>query len=237
MRPDDFLRRSMLYRVLGQRGAVFEQIGDSAIASHFGDSRAETRQARSLGLADLSPLPRTGFKGADTPAWLKAQGIELPGAPNRAVRQGGSVVVAALSWDEHLILSGLSGDGGLCARLDGVWRIDDGQRCYLMPRADSHAWLAITGEHAAAMFCKLCGVDLRLHKFSDGGIAQTSLARLNAIVIRNDFGPMPAFFILADSASAEYLWDCLLDAMDEFKGTPVGFSALQKLAGDQRTTT
>jgi sarcosine oxidase subunit gamma len=36
---------------------------------------------------------------------------------------------------------------------------------------------------------------------------------------------------LADSASAEYLWGCLADAMDEFGGTPVGLSALRQLAG------
>jgi sarcosine oxidase subunit gamma len=76
------------------------------------------------------------------------------------------------------------------------------------------------------MLAKLCGVDLADESFSDGSVAQTSLARLSAIVIRNDFGSGIAFSILADSASAEYLWDCLIDAMDEFSGSICGIESL-----------
>ena len=68
------------------------------------------------------------------------------------------------------------------------------------------------------MFAKLCGVDLAVQSFPNGSVAQTSVARLSAIVIRHDIGNAVAFSILADSASAEYLWDCLIDAMDEFSG-------------------
>ena len=229
VKATDFIRRSMIYRVLNSHGAVFEPIGDSANASHFGDVAAETEQAKAMAIADLSPLPRTGFKGPDTPDWLKAQGVDIPGTPNRAVKQNDGMVIGALSWDEHLILSSLSGDNGLCVKLNGNWRIDDGKRCYIMPRADSHAWFALTGARAPEMFAKVCGVDLRPKKFENGAIAQTSLARLNAVIIRNDLGSTLTFFVLADSASAEYLWACLLDAMAEFDGAPVGLTALLEL--------
>ena len=49
------------------------------------------------------------------------------------------------------------------------------------------------------------------------------------IVIRDDIADLPAFHLLADSASAAYLWDGLLDAMAEFGGRPVGLSALRSL--------
>lgn len=68
------------------------------------------------------------------------------------------------------------------------------------------------------MFAKLCGVDLAAESFPDGTVAQTSVARLSAIVIRNDIGNTVMFSLLAESASAEYLWDCLIDAMGEFSG-------------------
>ena len=96
-----------------------------------------------------------------------------------------------------------------------------------MPRADSHAWFAVTGRQASEMFAKICGIDLRLHKFPDGGIAQTSIAKINGIILRQDQGPLPLFHLLADSASADYLWDCLMDAMAEFEGAPVGLAALR----------
>ncbi len=81
------------------------------------------------------------------------------------------------------------------------------------------------------MFAKLCGVDLRPAKFASGRIAQTSIARLNGIVIRDDKGELPAYHLLVDSASAGYLWGCLRDAMTEFGGTPIGLRALRSVAG------
>ena len=49
---------------------------------------------------------------------------------------------------------------------------------YPVPRADSHCWFALSGLHAAEMFAKICGVDLRAHRFAEGAIAQTSVARM-----------------------------------------------------------
>jgi sarcosine oxidase subunit gamma len=79
------------------------------------------------------------------------------------------------------------------------------------------------------MVAKICGVDLRPGKFADGRIAQTSMARMNGVVIRDDQGETLAYHLLGDSASAEYLWGCLIDAMAEFDGAPVGLAAVRAL--------
>jgi sarcosine oxidase subunit gamma len=104
-------------------------------------------------------------------------------------------------------------------------------RGFPMPRDETHAWLAVTGAHAATMFAKICGVDLRPRAFPQGRVAQTSIARLNGVIVRDDRGGVPLFHLLADCAAAEYLWDCLLDAMAEFDGRPVGLTALRGLGG------
>ena len=62
-------------------------------------------------------------------------------------------------------------------------------------------------------------------------IAQTSIAKMSAILTRADMGTTPVFHLLVDSAAALYFCDCLLDAADEFGGRIVGLKALQKLAG------
>jgi sarcosine oxidase subunit gamma len=76
---------------------------------------------------------------------------------------------------------------------------------------------------------KICGVDLRAHKFDNGAIAQTSVARLGAVVARADINGTLAFHLFVDSASAEYFWDCVIDAMQEFGGKAVGIDALRAL--------
>jgi sarcosine oxidase subunit gamma len=219
----------MIYRILRDAGAEFEVLADAAVAMRYAGGGDEVALARRMGLADLSPLSRTGFKGRDTPDWLVTQHVAIPDEPGLARRQGDDALVLRLSADEHVIVSDLHARTELPARLEASWQLSTGRMCYHMPRAESYCWFAITGEYAAAMLAKVCGIDLRVDKFDEGRITQTSLARINAVIVRNDLDTMPAFYVLADSASADYLWPCLVDAMQEFEGGIVGLAALRAL--------
>ena len=234
LEPDTQLRRSFIYRKLEEQGAHFEAINGGAVAMSYGDDlEDEAKLARRLGIADLSPLPRTGFKGAGTVEWLQSQDVTIGAESNRGYRQAGGEMALRLSPSEILLIDSIHGSGAFIAKLNAAWswgtttpRKPIG---YPLPRSDSHAWFALSGEHCAAMFSKICGVDLRAHKFADGQIAQTSIAKMSGIILRHDFGTVPGFHLLADSASADYLWDCLQDAMNEFDGGPIGLTALREL--------
>jgi sarcosine oxidase subunit gamma len=229
----DVPRRSFVARKLVGAGARFGTLGDAAVALDFGDPAAESEAARHLGLADLSPLSRTGFKGAGAVEWLHGQGVEIPAESNRAARQPGGELAARLGPGEVLVLGDTAGQGGLTQRLESAWAAaplpPETPRGFPLPRRDSHAWFLVSGGEVAAMFAKLCGVDLRPDKFPSLWVAQTSVARISAIVIRDDRGGTLAYHLLADSASAQYLWDCVLDAMVEFEGRPVGLTAVKAL--------
>ena len=224
-------RRSFVQRKLELAGANFAQVGDTLVAADFGNAAAETERARNLGLADLSPLPRCGFKGRETLEWLGAHGIQAGADPNRTFAQPGGALVAMLAWSEALILDDPLGGNGPSARLADAWSLDDASGCYALERRDSHYWFAVCGARAAEPLSKLCAVDLRPEMFALGHIAQTTLARTNAIVMRADIGSTLAYYVLGDSASAEYVWDSLLDAMQEFDGQPAGLHALRRLRG------
>jgi sarcosine oxidase subunit gamma len=234
--PTTALRRSFIHRVLQQAGARFAPVNDGVIAVDFGRAvEAEMAQARRMSIADLSVLPRTGFKGAGTVEWLSGQGLSIGPDSNRAYAQAGGELAGRLAPTEIFLLDGLAGSGELIRRLNAAWNWgSETPRTligYPMPRSESHAWFLVAGEHAPAMFAKICGVDLRSHRFAVGSIAQTSLAKMSGVIIRIDLGGAPAFHVLADSASAEYLWGCLLDAMAEFDGAPTGWAAIRHLAG------
>jgi len=237
VQPSAYARRSFLYRKLTDAGARFGEAGDAAVALDFGDPDGEAQAARRMGLADISMLPHSGFKGAGVVEWLRGQGVEVSEEPNWAPRQTGGGLAVRQAAAEVMILGDLSGDGGWPERLKQAWWAEpvppQRPRGFPMPRDETHAWLAVTGEHAAAMFAKLCGVDLRAQSFPQGRVAQTSIARLNGVIVRDDRGDdrdaAPFYHLLADCAAAEYLWDCLLDAMAEFDGQPVGLTALRGL--------
>ena len=225
--PVAHLRRSPLRRRLEAGGAVWRDLGHVAIAESVGD----TASHGGIIVADLSPLPRLGFKGRGTIAAAQSRGIVLEPTPNRAFRQPDGGLCLVLAPGEIILLSNLAGDGERLAQLETGWRIEDEERTYPLPRRDSHAWLAVSGEASPEMFAKLCAIDLRPGKFADLAIAQTSMAKMSAILLRADIGANPVFHLLVDSAAAVYFCDCLLDAADEFGGRVVGIEALQKLAG------
>ncbi len=232
--PGDHLRRSFLYRELAALDALFDEVnGHAAAMTCGGDTAQEIARARSLGLCDLSALRRVGYKGWNTAAWLAAQGASMGAESNRAYAQADGTRIARLAPGEALLLGTLHGGGALIDQLGAAWSMAHADGCFQVPREDVSCWLSVSGEHAAAMFAKLCGVDLRPAKFPLHAIAQTSVARLNAIVIRRDVGETLAYDLLTDIASAVYLWRALLDAMAEFDGAPVGLAAIRGLAGPQ----
>ena len=223
------LRRSHIEHRLSAIGAAFEEVAGGWVAMEM-DRKGDTlEKARRLGLCDLSPLPRAGFKGPGTTDWLEKMRVSPPKRLNQASLSK-RVLIASLSWEEQLFLNAPSSDVNECAPFIDAWSFDSAPGCYPLPRDDTHCWFAATGKFAADMLAKLCGVDFRLHKFADGTAAQTQLARIEGIVIRNDLGGTPAFYLLADSASANYLWSCLEDAMNEFEGVLVGLTALRAMA-------
>lgn len=219
--PKGFARRSPLIRAFPAT-ADWRSLVETAVVGRVKEREAVGR----LAIADLSPLPRLGFKGRGTLAAMKAGGVTLEADPNRAFRQPDGGLCLVLGPGEVLLLGALDGDGTRLSQLERSWRLDDGEQTYPLPRRDTHAWLGVAGDAAPEMFAKLCGVDLRLHIFPDLTIAQTSVARLSAIVARADRETTPFFHLLFDSASSTYLLACLLDAAAEYIGGLIGLDAL-----------
>ncbi|GAB5467071.1 MAG: hypothetical protein Kilf2KO_01010 [Rhodospirillales bacterium] len=232
MQTDLPLRRSFVQRRLAEAGARFEALGEGQVAVAFSNATDEVATAQRLGLADLSPLARCGFKGAGTCDWLAGQGVTIADQPNQAAVQPDGGLALRLADQEILLLAAL--EEGATGELESAWAASEvTPRGFPLPRQDTHAWFLLTGDKADAMLAKLCGVDLRPAKFADLAIAQTSLARMSGVICRQDLGGHLAYHLLADSASAHYLWGCLLDAMQEFQGGPVGLTAVRGLSSSK----
>ncbi len=231
--PQDLQYRSFLYRELESAGAVFGEVNGMAAAityaEYSSDALVEEKQARSLGICDLSALARSGYKGWNIATWLQAQGAELPEESNTVKTQSDGIRIARLAPSEVLILGDLPGKGSLIDNIDSSWELETADGCFKVPRSSTNFWLTLSGQHAPELFAKICAVDIRPDSVAPGCVVQTNVARLNAIIICGCIGGVPVFDLLSDTASAVYLWRALLDAMDEFDGRPVGLTALQKL--------
>jgi len=230
--PRTLPRRSPVLADLTALGARFARIGRGAQEAGVAETVPGSDNTPAVRLVDLSPLPRAGFKGAATPAWLGRHGLgDLP-EPNRARRHGRDGLVVRLAPGEVLLLPDPSAD-------DAPWIADleaaragdpDAGLCYPVPRADSHAWLVLDGVRAPETLSRLCGVDLRPHRFPDLSVAQTTVARVTTVVVRADGMGLdaPRYHLLADWATVRDLWRYLLEAMAEFDGGPAGRAVLRE---------
>ncbi len=232
--PATLKRRSFIYRKLAAAGAEFAEVNGGAVAMRYpARGESEAAVARRMALADLSVLPHCGVKGRGTVEWLTGQGLAIGADSNKAYLQAGGELAARLAPTEIFLLDSLQGTGQLIGKLNNAWQWAPAaprpQQGYPTPRQDSHGWFMVTGEKSAEMFAKICGVDLRPKHCPVGTIAQTSIAKMSGIIIRADLGSTLAYHLLADIASAEYLWTCLEDAIAEYDGGIVGLAALRSL--------
>ena len=224
--PVAYARRSPLRRRLDAAGAAWRELGDVAIAESVGDaplsrryrSSPTCRRCRAWASKAAAPSP---------PCRRAASRVEA--TPNRAFRQPDGGLCLVLAPGEVILLSNLAGDGERLAQLESGLA-HRGRGAHLSAAPPRQPCLAGGGRRGRCpeMFAKLCAIDLRRDKFADLAIAQTSIAKMSAILVRADIGADPVFHLLVDSAAALYFCDCLLDAADEFGGRIVGWKALQK---------
>lgn len=210
------------------------EIGGSQVAyQSFGlgkrflqdQSFSDEKNIAQCNIVDLTNLSRVGFRGQDAAAYLSSFGFQLPQQPNQAIQQEDGCWVLRLSLTEYCVLGSLQDFGERVSHLEQTWQMDE-RANYLLPRQDSHAWIQLTGEPIAKVMAKLCAVDMRSDVFKVGQVAQTSVGRINAIVVNVSDQQAQKFNILCDRAAALYLWGVLQDAIQEFDGKIAGINSL-----------
>ena len=224
--------RSPLYRKLQALGTEFMEINGYAVPYTVGESVIQSFAPEQLALCDLSGMPRIGVKGAKSADWLLGEGFIIPTDSNSALRQNDGALLARLAPNEFLLLGEETCSYPSIEKLVQIDKFPskttDHGKPFIVPRQFSQIWFRVIGCKSADTLAKLCAVDFRDSKFKDLQIAQTSVARLNAIVLRHDLGGISGFHILVDTASAEYLWDCLIDAGEEHALRVVGLKVLEE---------
>ncbi|MEP4558516.1 sarcosine oxidase subunit gamma [Cobetia amphilecti] len=204
--------------------------GASTVDTSSDATAAATSAITHCALADMSALARAGIRGREAADFLAALGFEVPSVPNTAMIQGDGSWLVRLSVGEFLQLAPYIAPEAGIADLPLIQQADDalakGMRVHSLPRRDSHAWFSLSGSSIPALMAKLCGVDLRSEAFPPGSVAQTSVARTNAIIVNVGSSGCPCFHLLFDIASSHYLWGVMLDAMREYSGEKVTAAAL-----------
>ena len=171
-------------------------------------------------MRDMTTSSRIGFRGPAAEAFLVSEGIQVPDVPNQAVLSGvkerEGLWVLRLSKTEFWLIDLLAQHTQTISELEQkTLLLEDVYRLYSQ---HSHAAFKLSGEACSKMFAKVCGVNLDQIAFPTSSIAQTSVARVNAIVVNcsKQTDTLPRYLVLSDISSSEYLWEALQDASQEF---------------------
>ncbi len=205
-------RASPVLSRLQALGARIVEVNAMAVATSIDE--ADAHRAAIAGIADLSCLYKTGFKGSGSPEWVREQGIALPPA-NCWARAGDNSLIVRLGNSEFFIED--SPASVLCAQVVSALKYP-AEGVYPVHRND--AGFALVGDRVNELMAETCSFDFR--KVDGSGAVMTTMAGVTVLVIRRDVGACPCYRIWCDPTMAAYLWDTLSEIALDLGGGPVG---------------
>jgi sarcosine oxidase subunit gamma len=180
-----------------------------------------------LALADLSCLIRAGLKGPGAAAWLRERGAPVPPRPNSWGMLGSGGIVARLAETEFF----LEDAPGERLAADLAQALGSGARS-VYPVVRQDVALALLGARAREVLLETCNVDFDALDAQRGDLALTSMVGVSVLVIPHVRDGVPEFGIWADPTFGPYLWETLLEIVEEHGGGPVGLAHLHPEASD-----
>lgn len=165
--------------------------------------------ASSLGITDLSHLPRCGAKGSGTAAWLANLGLPLPTCPNTWLTLVGGTLIARLGNTEYLI----EGDAAL---VDSIMRSPRVAGVYPVLRQDSA--FALCGSRVNELLLQVCNVDFRVLAADPSQLVLTSMAGVGVTVLRTGSSAQPVYRVWCDGTYGLYLRETLAGIAEELGG-------------------
>lgn len=180
---------------------------------------ADSTRAATLGIADVSFLFRTGFKGQGVAAWLQAQDIPVPAQPNSWAPLAGGGVVLRLGVSEYLIEDGLTqGSSARMAHLETPMHV--------YPVLHQDAAFVLCGGAVNELLLQTCNVNFGALDLAARPVVLTSMAGVAVTVMPGARAGKPYYRVWADGTYGLYLWETLAGIAGELGGGPVGVAAV-----------
>lgn len=138
-----------------------------------------------------------------------------------AARQLGVSFGSSRMMDEQVLICGqrptewlLVGDAGPVAGVSEA--LDRTGHVSTIDHTHSRAMFRLTGIDGPRLLEKVCSVDWTDQMTPDGAVVSASVAKVTCDIIRQDQGGQRSYRLACDRSFAQYLFDALLDAGDEF---------------------
>ncbi len=227
-------RLSPLHATHQELGASFVSRAGWEVPQTYTSPEEAAAIREQVGLADLSSLGKLLVRGeAAAEALRDAFGVSPVDTGHtvqftiedqtQSARDGS--YLARLTIDEFLLITSPGAEGAAARQVkDG--RVARGLFLTVVDQTSGLAGLTVVGPRGWDVLSKLCAFPLSLRDFPNRRVVQTSLAKVHSIIMRNDFGALPAYELYFERPYAEYLWNSITDAGNEFGIMPIGWVTL-----------
>lgn len=176
-------------------------------------SSQEEDQSKNLKLIDLTGVPIIRIQGPAAEP-LQALFPAVPAKPGEVVDLGQGLL-ACLRLQEFYLF-GKTVEATLpAAELDRYFA-SSGQHLHATDYTHGQAVIRLSGPAAPQLLSKICGLDFREQAFPNRQAKQTSVAKIKALIVRDDEGDTPAYYLHVTRPMGQYFWETLLDAGQEF---------------------
>ena len=179
-------------------------------ASASGEKRQISHLGESVGLTIIADQGLLHIRGQDSRAMLQTvYGVEMTTVGSVARVSDGPL--ACLRSDEFVLVTP--------DIHDALTRLQSAASANLFTLTDithGRSIILIAGARATDVLAKVCGLDFSEKAFPDMHAAQTMLAKVRALIIRVDRDQAPAYHLIVERSLAEYVWEILQDAAQEF---------------------
>jgi sarcosine oxidase subunit gamma len=182
-----------------------------------GYSIGSLEQARSrVGLADAAGNGLLRIRGHGAESALHPVWDAVPAATGEvtSVPEG---VLARLRPDEFLLMA-LTPSAEIGALATRIAASPHNELLTVIDVTHAHGLLQLVGQRAPDVLPKLCGLDFDDAVFPDRHVAQTSLAKIAALILRLDVSGTRTYWIMVERSLASYVWETVWAAMQEFEG-------------------
>ena len=214
-------------------GARIEERDGWRIAVDYGDPAAESKAvAETLGVAELSCLGVIELIAP--PASVEQVVTQVAG---QQVRLGEGSWGADAWWcpvrpDRVLAVTGPANTRDLREQMEQAAAAAPGL-CTVTDLTSSMTAFCSAGPRARDCFARYCALDLRDREMPVRGFMPGSVGRVPGMILRQS---QDRYLHIFGAASAEYMWEMVIDAAEGLGGRAVGIDALGSLSGAPEAT-
>jgi sarcosine oxidase subunit alpha len=218
------LARTPLHDWHAQHGAHFVTVHGWQVPAGYSSAESEAVAARNgVGIADVSSQGKLSYRGKGVP--VLAQRL-APDSKRLGVTwlRGEQAALLCRLTDEHLLVLSLTEEP--------IPPGETGENVLAINVTCALAGFFLIGPRLEELLRRMTAFDVRETSLPVNGCAETSLAGVEALLVRSPEVPLPAMRVYVAWDMAEHVWERLLEAGRDLGIAPLGQEGLRLLMKD-----